>query len=416
MHPLISRKIIDLRYKPFFKHAYYLLKLFEYALHRCLNVKSIERNVVRYLKLCKIGNKLPKDITKCASLLINLKGYGNYTKNDCAKRSIVLKNPIMKNNLVVEKGVLLLTFTHCFEYFLKDIDTNKLLRDFRIVLEPSWSGYCVPSIIEWINYPQHKIVVQATEVEDFDFLINLNRNLIPVNFGASDWVDDRLFYPLHDVEKVYDAIYVAVYGAYKRHHVLFRSVKKIKEMNPRIAIVGVPWMGTKEEILWLIEHYDIKAHVDIFESLSPDELNIVLNKSKLNLLLSLQEGSNRSIFEGLFSNVPGVVLKNNKGMQKSYINSSTGLLIDESELSNVLLHFRESWRDYNPRDWALRNISPLITTEKLNDVIKKIAINDNEPWTCDIVPKVNAPEVKYYFDEHNNKFTKTIDLFDRYAK
>ena len=68
-----------------------------------------------------------------------------------------------------------------------------------------------------------------------------------------------------------------------------------------------------------------------------------LNQSRVNLLLSRQEGSNRSLFEGFFAGVPGLALRNNIGIPKGHFNSETGRLIGEGELAGALLDFREHW-------------------------------------------------------------------------
>ncbi len=115
----------------------------------------------------------------------------------------------------------------------------------------------------------------------------------------------------------------------------------------------------------LIDLYGVRKHLDIYQSLPPPEVNRVLNQSKVNLILSLREGANKSVFEGFFADVLGIVLRHNIGINKSHINEYTGRLIDERELPQVLLWFREHYRDFRPREWAMQNISPHATTAKL---------------------------------------------------
>lgn len=323
---------------------------------------------------------------------------GHTTKADLdmvAMRSIVLKKPTVGSGKI-EKGVLLITFTEAFPFYEQYVDCEQLLKIFYVVLEPSWAGYCNPNILFWMKYAQHPIVIQATEQKDYSFISSLRSNLVPVDFGASDWVDHRIFHSIPGAEKQFDVIYVCTYKPIKRHHALFNAIRKINDPSYKAALVCVSWGGTRSEIENLIDHYKIRDNITVYENCAPQRVNELLNRSKVNVLLSLKEGSNRSIFEGFFSNVPCIVLKNNIGINKNYINAMTGRLIEEKELKEALLYFRTRWHEYNPRDWALRNISPLVTTKKLSTCLQEVAQGRGEPWTYEIVPKVNSPEVQYF--------------------
>jgi hypothetical protein len=315
-----------------------------------------------------------------------------------AKRAIVLKQAALRHGNL-EKGVLLLSFTHTFPFYHSNVDCENLLRYFYIVLEPSWAGYCDPSILFWMNYPKHRVFVQTTEERDCRFLNSLKSNLIPVPFGASDWVDFRLFRPIDGVNKEYDAVYVTNYSLVKRNHVLFKAISEIRncvDSNYRVALVFGKNGNAQAEIDYLIDYYGIRRNIAIYDGVTQEKVNEVLNMAKVNLLLSLKEGSNRSIFEGFFANVPGIILKDNIGVKKEYINDETGMIIAEKELTRALIYFRKNAGKYNPRKWALENISPIITAKKLSNCIQKIAEENQEPWFQEVVPKVNTPELTYF--------------------
>ena len=94
--------------------------------------------------------------------------------------------------------------------------------------------------------------------------------------------------------------------------------------------------------------------------------------------------------------MPCIVLKDNVGVNKKYINEKTGVLIKEKELKNTLLWFRAAFAYFNPRDWALKEISPEVTTQRLEMKLKEIARQMGEPWTKSIVIKANRPECEYF--------------------
>jgi len=302
-----------------------------------------------------------------------------------------------------ERGVLIISFD-VFGQLRGKYDIEKIAQDYHLVLEPSWSGYCTPEILQFLHFDNSKVIVQAAEKLDFDFLARLGGSLVPVDIGSSDWVDDNVFNNLN-LEKEYDCIMVALWADYKRHHVLFRAIRQIADPKYKACLVGVPWSGrTRQDIEEIIGYYGIRDNIEIFERILPSEVNILLNKSKVNVLLSLKEGANRSIFEGFFANVPGIVLRENRGVNKNYITDSTGRLIHQGELKNTLIWFRDRYVDFHPREWALQNISCRVSTAKLEEKLRLIARQFDEPWSAPIAVKVNRPEFEYYDD--NTGLTK----------
>jgi len=425
----------------YFKNRYYLLRRHLHDLKYHMNVRqaleiilgirvSLDTIISRIFPNENNRVRLALDVLKLSRLdckyyssyatRINLEQFDEksqifnigYNENVCLKRMIELKKPRYEHgNQCIEKGVLLCKFTDTFEYVIRNFDLSRLLNDYYLVLEPSWSGYADQRVLYWSRHLKQKVIVQASEQEDYDFVKSLNCNLIPVRFGASDWVNDRLFFPIDGEDKVYDVVYVAVYAPYKRHHILFAAVRKLQDKKFKIALVGMAWKGERAEIESLLNYYGIRNQVDIFENIKPSDVNKVLNQSKVNVLLSLKEGSNKSVFEGFFAGIPAIVLKHNIGVNKQYINEKTGQLIEESELCDALRYFKENWHTYKTREWAVDNISPKSSTKKLNNIIRKLALNAKEPWTCDLMVKVNSPELRYYDD---NSEYNAVNLANKY--
>ena len=329
---------------------------------------------------------------------------------------IVLKVPRFGMEKVVEKGALLLKFGENFRSFCECVDVASALRDYVLVLEPGWSALANPGILYFTRFADHPVVVMATEKRDYQFLERLGSNLIPVRYGDSDWVNPSIFYPIEGQKKKYDAVMVSSWLSFKRHHVLFRTLRNLKDPSFRVALAS-HMSRNREEIELLIDAYGVRDNLDVFEGLSQKEVNEILNQSRVNLLLSLQEGGNRSLFEGFFAGVPGLALENNVGLQKDYFTPQTGKLISEKDLVPQLLYFREHWSDFDPRPWAEANISPEVTTAKLNELLKKLALERGEEWTVDLAAKCNSPNLAYYPDESAGEgFPSMEDIIVRYAR
>ena len=297
--------------------------------------------------------------------------------------------------------MLLLKNTGRLDSFRLSVDMAAVLRYYSLVIEPSWSGYADPRLLAFCSFRSHPIVIMATCPEDYSFLTRLDSNLRPIAIGASDWVDPQVFRPIPGIEKKFDAVMIARWTVFKRHHVLVRSLRRINDPSFQVAIIAQnqPGASNRPAILSMIDAAGLGNQVTVMEDLQPAEVNTVLNQSKVNVLLSRQEGSNRSLFEGFFAGVPGLALRNNLGIPKAYFTPKTGRLVEECELPAALLEFRKSWQEFAPRLWALRNIAPELTTAKLNRVLKELAEARQEPWTRDIVAKCNCPELLYYPDQ-----------------
>ncbi len=313
-----------------------------------------------------------------------------------AGRTIVIKYPVVNDDEVESKGILIITFTSTFGFYLRKIDIELLSRYFHITLEPSWSGYLDADIIGWARQTNEHVYVQASELQDRVLINELGTNLIPVSFGASDWVDFQQFSP-QDVEKCYDSVYVANMNPIKRIVRYLQAIRKISREDPsyRGCLVCAGWGSNSiDEIIELTAELGVESNIDVMFSLNKEQLRTVLSKSKTNLLLSFKEGSNRSMYESMFVNIPVICLSENIGVNKSYINEYTGMLVSDDYLESALMNMRKVWRQFSPRKWALENISATRTTEKLLSVIASHDGVDTSQWQPKI--KVNNPEVSYY--------------------
>lgn len=311
------------------------------------------------------------------------------------KRHIILRNPRFSDDgHCVSKGVLVLTFTTTFPYFLKSKKRDDFLRNYVIVLEPSWAGYALPEILAWACF-ESPVIVQASEKKDFEFIAALNSNLLPVEFGASDWVDHELFYPIPSVTKEFDSLLVGNSTYVKRIHIFLKAIKSINDPAYKAAIVLGKWGEFYERIIDLIDFYGVDNNITVYNNLSPKDLNILYNKSRVNVLLSLKEGSNRVIFEGFFAGTPGIVLAENVGVNKSYLNSQTGKVIKEGFLPKTLVTFRDNFDNYSPAEWSRANISCFCTTKKLSRVLMDSRFGSDCSDSLDLKVKVNSPEVQF---------------------
>lgn len=317
-------------------------------------------------------------------------------------RAIILSLPSKKNNRIT-KGVLLITFTNTFSYFIKQ-DWFNLLDDlFVFVLEPSFSGYADPDILSFLLRSKH-CLVQTTELHDRIFMNSLFPDGRVVSFGASDWVNPKIFNSLNST-KIYDSIYVANLNPFKR---IFRYIDAISKIvltynsNYKACLVCAPWGGDsgkmENHLIGYIKSRKVESNIELIMGLPRKKLIEKLDKCKVSILLSFKEGSNRAIFESMFVNLPVICISENIGVNKDYVNEFTGSLVSDSCLEYALVAMQNSWQSFEPRKWALENISPYVTTTKLSAILgAKYGDNCN----ISLYIKTNNPELEYLNQEDN---------------
>ena len=306
----------------------------------------------------------------------------------CVIDGVAGKWNIMENILVVknyspaEKGVIILKYGEIFESFLMHFDVDKVLEKYFLVFEMSWSGSCDPCYLMYCN-KNNIVFVQTPEKKDYNFLKQLNCNIIPVSLGSGDWVDYQQFKPEKNVEKIYDVAMVSHWGKLKNHKMLFHALKKIKR-PVSVLLIGFPWGGrTKDSIISDFNKILKKKKtitLNIYENLTHKELISLLSKAKVQLLLSFREGGNKAIPEGLFLGIPAIVYEHNLGGTVEKINKYTGILSSFSELNTTIEYMLDNYQKFSPSEYVNKTTGSRNSTVQLNDVIKDLCIKNQERW------------------------------------
>lgn len=380
-------------------------------------LKATDSSVTFSLASCRYknisgNNRLLKSLLEKNSFR-NLSVSMGVPLKEAATRSIILKWPDIDQDKVTSKGVLLITFTKTFSYYINNIDIRKLHDYFYLVLEPSWSGYADPDILGFFNKGE-KVIIQSSEIQDRIFLNHFIDYCIPVSFGASDWVNPDIFVKT-DAQKIYDSVYIANTNPIKR---VFRYLKAIKTIieardpNYKACLVCASWGGAESLLRKLVESFNLENNLTLLFAQSRSQVINILNQSKVNILLSLKEGSNRSLFEALFCGVPAILASENIGVNKAYINEHTGLLLDNTALEDGLCWIKENYHRYDTRTWAMQNIAPQASTQKLCAVIN----NHFDENLTNLLVKTNSPEVCYLDFANLNHTAYSVKLLEAFSQ
>jgi glycosyltransferase involved in cell wall biosynthesis len=311
-----------------------------------------------------------------------------HISGEFGQRVAVLKEPGPGS----EKGVVFVMFSETLRLLCAAMDMHTLLRDYTVVVEPSWSGYCEEDFLRCTQFGE-AIFVLAAQKDDFAFLERLESNLIPVDLGPCDWVDPRVAEPYLNNAKEFDIVMNSNWGLLKRHHVLFRILNSAKRRYT-VALIGRSEGGRKvADIEQMATFYGVHDQLTIFDDVPYPMVMDITCRGRVSVLLSLKEGSNRAIAESMFCNVPVVVVATHIGGIVKNVVPETGVLAPESELEVAIRTVSES--GLNPRRWAIQHISCFQSADRLNNVLRDHAIRNDLPWTHDIAIRSNSPSSKY---------------------
>jgi glycosyltransferase involved in cell wall biosynthesis len=309
----------------------------------------------------------------------------------CAGRMLVLKAPVSAR----EKGVLCVQFNETIATLPRLLDLERLTQQFRLVLEPSWSGACTAELLQYTKL-RDRVVVLAAEDGDNEFLRRLGSNLVPVKIGPCDWVDPRVAAPFVGSPKQYDIVMNSNWAGWKRHRVLMRA---LAQMSPttKVVLIGVPWGNrTRADVMALAHHYGVADRLTILESIPYAEVMKITASSRVSILLSLKEGSNRALSESIACDVPVVLLDSHVGGIRKNVVPETGMIVSESKLASALEDIISGRRKFEPRKWLLAHSCSPVSGAALNTAVRDVAIASGEEWTQDIVPYSNSPEFTYF--------------------
>lgn len=311
------------------------------------------------------------------------------TRGDFGSRVFLLKQ---KSDM--EKGVVLLKFNSTIRDFPLFVNMEKFSKDYFLVIEPSWTGLFIDEILQYTRFTFPIWVLSAYQ-KDYELLEAMQSNLIPVKLGPCDWVDPGATAHVLTEQKKYDIVFNSNWAPWKRHQILFSTLKALKKPL-KVALIGVEWEGrTKKDVVTLARFYGIDHLLEVHERIPYPEVLKITAASKCAILLSLKEGSNRALAEAMMCNTPVILLRDHIGGIQKNVTRDTGVLTSERKLGEAIESMLDTYKEYCPREWAINNASCFVSTKILNTAIKEYSIAHQQPWSTDIWVRANSPEPQY---------------------
>lgn len=299
------------------------------------------------------------------------------------------------------KGTIIVAYSYAFPLFAHFYDIDRILENYHLVLEPSWSGYGTEDVL-CATLMKEPVFVQAFEPYDAGLLQRVGMNLVPVRTSSNWWVDHRVFTPDTRVEKDLDFVMVASWADFKRHHRFFSALRTLRRRGKRLtgACLGYPVDRSKAEIEAVARWYGVADQVEFVENVPQTQVAAYLRRAKLNAVWSRREGVNRAIIEGMFCDVPCLLPEGfNYGFRYPYVNDQTGRWANDATLPRTLLEMTERPWPHSPRAWVERQITPERATRLIEEAINATPGCE----TGSLAVKVNGLHGMEYWDRSDER-------------
>lgn len=307
---------------------------------------------------------------------------------------IVLKSP---DDATGEKGVLLVMYHEGIEALAAVYDLPALAKRWMLVLETSNWGAQDGRFLPYLGRDVDAVVM-APRAPDALWFERLQSNLVPVRVGSGEWVDPTTFTPRAPGDPyVYDVLMVASWDPLKRHEVLLRALADLRARGRplKVGLVGVPSRWKMADVSALVDRHGVRDQVTFHERIPHAEVARLVARSRVSVLLSRQEGSNRAVYESLFTGTPVVVYAQHKGINLEHVNARTGVLAEDDRLADALLDVIDHPDRFDPRGFALETLGYPNAARGISKALQDLAHRTGRPWTRDIVAKRNAPNLRY---------------------
>ena len=297
-----------------------------------------------------------------------------------------------------ERGVLMIKYSETILAMPAVFDLGALASRYMMVIEPSSWGYQDARFLLYSG-SDLDVLVQSPRQADYDFIDELQNNLVPVRVGAGEWGDSAVFHPRENGKKAtYDVVMVAAWDPLKRHEAFFQVAAQLKRERGRalrFALIGYDMGWTRASIERLLRQYDLQSDCTLLQDIPHEEVARVLADSTMSLLLSQREGASKAIYESMFCGTPVIVYRHQCGINLDHVNARTGMLAADDELADAIVHVLDYAEAFDPRGWAMENAGYANATRKINAALSELAHRRGLPWTRDIVAKKNAPNLRY---------------------
>lgn len=290
-----------------------------------------------------------------------------------------------------EKGVVFISFENQWVKLLRHGKLAEFAAHYDLVIAPSSSPHNLVNYVFAHSYPG-RIFTLISNPGDLGELPSVSSKLIPIPIYASQWVNPDRFHPRSRHERDIDLLMVASFGKVKRHHSLFRALRRMPK-HLRIVLIGQDQEGrTSETIIEEARAFGVEDRFTVQSNRSYAEVIDAFCRARASVVLSRREGSCVVVTESMFADTPVAILQGAELGSRVFINEQTGRTLAECNLAEDLASFVKESDRYRPLVWAQKHLSCYASSRRLNDTLKENATAGGQDWSQDIATLEWSPD------------------------
>ena len=411
-----------LRYHPTVRHSLSRYSLLRGRQPAGADTQAVARNIVHLCSVLRLAEnaafvqqinaRIVEQVQRLDPCRIDWREFVADCADPRVNKSIILKPYVSPR----EKGVLFVAFEEKWIKLLRPANYRELGERYTVVLSPSFSP---PHVLSMYAFPAifpGPVFTLISHPKDLEYFPRMSPNLIAVPLYASSWVNPDRFQPLPRREREYDLLMVANFAKVKRHLAFFQALRSMPR-DLRILLIGQNQDGrSADTIRETARWYGVGDRFTLLSNLPYREIPQAFCNARASVVLSKREGSCVAIAESLFADTPAAMLQEAGIGSRVFLNDQTGGFLDGKRLARDLTEFVQNADRYTPRAWAEQNISCHRSSQSLNDLLKRNALERGQVWTQDIAPMQWSPDPAYFRGEDRQRLeSERRDLQERFG-
>lgn len=164
-------------------------------------------------------------------------------------------------------------------------------------------------------FRRHKVIILANTLEEEITLRNAGLNAIHCSHNC--FIDEQVFRPFQETSKIFQAIYDGRLSPYKRFELATKindlAIITYKDVSTEAIFYGNEIKRLLKNVTWL--NWSDKNN---YKNLSPKDVNLFINQSKVGLCLSAAEGAMYASIQYLLAGIPVVTTHNLGGRDEFF--------------------------------------------------------------------------------------------------
>lgn len=323
--------------------------------------------------------------------------FDTLTEQNRAVPVYVLQNPLIKEGVLVQRGVLLCG--HKVVGNLVDRHGNDFSKCWFVISDSQSGEYGTHPAADLQMFSDPSLVksYKNSPCGDTPF----------IQLGDGHFVDPTKFFPEPDIEKEYDAIYVAKWFPTKRLELFVEAFEYLTDINALLLGFHVlakknrqkgkkyarrikDLIKKKEVNIDVVEAPD-KEHVNNDGSFVPggftkEKIRKFINSAKVSILTAdINEAINRTICESLCCDLPAVITKDTEGGVTELVNTKTGVLVSPQphNIARGIKRVLNTYNSFEPRKFFTKRFGAENAIELIKDRIKLVTEKRGEALCLD---------------------------------